>query len=108
MAQTASQTNPLNVLRMATGTFIEGATAVAVDITCGFKPRYVRVENETDRNGYEWFEFMADAEAIKTVAAGTKTLITTLGITPAARGFNIGLDLDVNVVSKQISWYALG
>jgi len=93
---------------MASGTFIEDATAVAVTIPTGFTPRYVRVQNETSRDGYEWFEGMADAEAVKIVAAGTRTLITTLGITPSASGFTIGLDLDVNVVNEQISWYAFG
>lgn len=108
MANTASQTNPLTLTRMASGTFIEDTTAVALKITCGFRPRYVRVQNETSRDGYEWFEGMADAEAIKTVAAGTRSIITTLGITPAADGFTIGLDLDVNVVNEQISWFCLG
>ena len=109
MANTASQTNPLTLTRMASGTFIEDDTAVALTITCGFTPRYVRVQNETSRDGYEWFEGMADAEAIKTVAAGTRTIITTLGITPVANsGFTIGLDTDVNVVNEQISWVAFG
>lgn len=108
MALTSSQTAPLNLTRMASGTFLEDATAVALKITTGFRPRYVRVQNETSRDQYEWFEGMADAEAIKTVAAGTGTIITTLGITPAADGFTIGLDLDVNVVNEQISWYCLG
>jgi len=108
MAKTASQTNPLNVTRMASGTFIEDTTAVAYAITCGFTPRYVKVANETSGDWYEWFEGMADAEAIKTIAAGTRAIITTLGITPSASGFTIGLDLDVNVVNEQISWIALG
>lgn len=108
MAVTESNTAPLNLLRMANGTFIEDTTAVAIKRTTGFKPRYVKVQNETSRDSYEWFEGMADAEAIKTVAAGTVTIITTLGITPAADGFTIGLDTDVNVVNEQISWCAFG
>lgn len=108
MALTKTVNFPLNVLRMANGTFLEDATAVALKIVIGFKPKYVRVTNETSRDGYEWYEGMADAEAVKWVAAGTRTIITTLGITPANDGFTIGLDLDVNVVNEQISWIAFG
>lgn len=108
MALTSTVNMPLNLLRMANGTFLEDATAVALKIVIGFRPKYVLVMNETSRDGYEWFEGMADAEALKFVAAGTRTIITTLGITPADDGFTIGLDLDVNVVNEQISWIALG
>ena len=108
MALTSTVNFPNNVLRLANGTFLEDGTAVALKIVVGFKPKYVRVVNETSRDGYEWFEGMADAEAVKFVAAGTRTIITTLGITPAADGFTVGLDLDVNVVNEQISWIALG
>lgn len=108
MANTATQTNPLQSLRMASGTFIEDDTAVAFTVTVGFKARYVRVQNETSRDTMEWFEGMADAEAVKTVAAGTRTLITSNGITVTARTVIIGLDTDVNVVNEQISWYVIG
>jgi len=109
MANTASQVNPLTLTRLATGTYIEDDTAVAVTITCGFTPRYVRVCNETSGDMYEWFESMADAEALKQVTAGTRSIITTLGITPVANsGFTIGLDTDVNAKDEQISWLAMG
>lgn len=108
MALTHTQNNALNTVRMVSGTFLEDDTAVALTITCGFTPRYVRVQNETSRDGMEWFEGMADAEAVKTVAAGTRTLITSNGITVDEKSFIIGLDTDVNVVDEQISYYALG
>lgn len=108
MAKTATINLPLNVLRLATGTFIEDTTAVAYKIVTGFKPRHVIVQNETSRDRMEWFEEMADAEAIKIVAAGTRTLITSNGITPATDGFTIGLDTDVNVVNEQCSWTVWG
>lgn len=43
------------------------------------------------------------------MAAGTKTLITTLGITPITnKGFTMGLDTDVNVSNEQVSFIAIG
>ena len=108
MAITSTQSSDKGIVHRAFGSYLDTGTAAAFTITVGFQPRYVRVENETSRDGYEWFEGMADAEAIKHVAAGTRTLITTLGITVSATGFTVGLDTDVNVTSEQISWMALG
>jgi len=113
MANVLVQQAPGNTLRMATGTMIEGATAAAVTLDIGFRPRYVKVVNETDRTMIEWFEGMADAEGIVTVAAGTRTLVTANGITISGdtdtyKGFIFGLDTNVNVVSKQISFFAIG
>ena len=108
MAVTSTQSkNPASVSQVAIGAYLDTGTAAAIKITIGFRPRYVLVLNENDRDGYEWFEGMADAEAFKTVAAGTRTMITTLGITPADDGFTIGLDLDVNVQNQQLSWMAI-
>lgn len=110
MATTASQTSPGVATRMATGSYIieTGDTAAAITITCGFTPRYVRVQNVTSGDGMEWFEGMAAASAQKQVAAGDKTLITSLGITTSASGFIIGLDTDVNVKAEQLRWVAIG
>lgn len=109
MSTTSTQSvQPASTANIAVGSYIDTGTAAAFTITTGFKPRYVRVENETSRDGYEWFEGMAAAEAIKHVAAGTRTIITTLGITVSASGFTVGLDTDVNVTSEQLSWLAIG
>ena len=109
MSITATQSaQPASTANVAVGSYITTGTAAAIVITTGFKPRYVKVQNETSRDSYEWYEGMADAEAVKSVAAGTSTLITTLGITVSASGFTIGLDTDVNVTSEQISWLAIG
>ena len=89
-------------------------TAAAVNIYIGFVPRHVIVSNATDRVKLEWNENMADAEAIKTVAAGTRTRITTLGITPlsdsSGHGFTIGLDTDLmpNDITKELDIIAFG
>ena len=110
MTITESQSSqPASVVNVAAGRYITDAAAAAFNITTGFKPRYVRVLNTTSGDQYEWFEGMADASALKVTAATSAiSLITTLGITVAARGFTIGLDLDVNVISEQLSWIALG
>jgi uncharacterized protein YoaH (UPF0181 family) len=42
----------------------------------GFRPKYVKVVNLTDRIQWEWYLGMAEGDAIKTVAAGTRTLDT--------------------------------
>lgn len=111
MAITQTQTHAGGVLNVAVGRYLDTGTAAAFVITTGFKPRWVRVVNidpDADGETLEWFEGMADAEALKIIAAGTRTLITTLGITVSESGFTVGLDLDVNVTDEQISWIAIG
>lgn len=100
--------HPASVTNTAVGRYIDTGTAAAITITTGFKPRYVKVQNNTSSDGMEWYEGMADASAQKQVAAGTRSLITSLGITVSDRGFVIGLDTDVNVTSEQLSWIAIG
>lgn len=56
----------------------------------------------------EWYEGMTAGHAVKTVAAGTRSIITSLGITVSESGFVIGLDTDVNVINEQLSWVAEG
>lgn len=109
MAITQSQSmQPASHSNIAVGSYITSSTAAAFTITTGFKPRFVEVCNETSGDSYKWYEGMADAEAIKRVAAGTTSIITTLGITVSASGFTVGLDTDVNVINEQLSWMAIG
>ena len=109
MAITSSQVkNSASVMQVAVGSYIDTGTVAAFTITTGFKPLWVRVVNETSGDMYEWYHGMAVAEAVKTVAAGTRSIITTLGITQLSYGFTVGLDLDINVTSEQISWMAIG
>ncbi len=109
MTITSTQSkHPASVNNVAVGRYITTGTAAAFNITTGFKPRYVRVINLTDRVENAWFEGMADASALHIIADGTRTLIVTLGITPLANGFTVGFDLGVNVTSKQLSWIAIG
>lgn len=111
MAVTSTQSkSPASVANIAVGRYISTSTAAAFDITCGFKPRCVRVFNLNGSGlvSIEWFEGMADDSAIKRAAAGDMTVITSLGITPLSNGFTVGLDTDLNVVSEQLSWIAIG
>ena len=107
MAVTSTQSHH-QVRNLAVGRYLTDATAAAITITCGFRPRLVKVLNNTSADSYVWVEGMAAASAFKTVAAGTNSAITTLGITVAEDGFVIGLDLDVNVINEQLSWIAEG
>ena len=109
MAVTSSQVkNSASVVQVAVGSYITSSTAAAFDITVGFKPLWVRVVNETSGDMYEWYHGMAAAEAVKMLAAGTRSIITTLGITQLSYGFTVGLDTDVNVINEQLSWMAVG
>ena len=81
------------VRNVASGRITATSTPVAFDsISIGFQPRYVRVSNLSERVQLEWYENMTAAHALKTVAAGTRTAITSLGITVSASGFSVGLD----------------
>ena len=94
---------------MAVGRYLDTGTVAAFNITCGFQPMYVKVANLASTGSQvEWYQGMAAAEGVKRVTAGDFTLITTLGITQLSYGFTVGLDLDLNVTSEQISWLALG
>ena len=104
MAITSTQTKGNGVVNTAHGSYLDTGTVAAFTITTGFKPRYVRVVNETSGDEEAWFEGMADAEAFKRVQAGTGAMITSNGITPTANGFTVGLDTDIVYTSQQLSW----
>lgn len=109
MAVTSTQSKaPASTCNVAIGRYITSSTAAAFTITTGFKPRYVKIINETSGDQEEWYEGMTDAYAFKKVAAGATATITSLGITPLAYGFTVGLDTDVNVINEQLSWIAIG
>ncbi len=108
MAQTITQKVPQVRTNVATGRYLDTGTVAAYDINLGFRPRYIKIVNLTDRNQIEWFEGMADASGYVSVAAGTRTLVTSNGITVTSRGFTFGLNTDVNVSNKQVSWLAIG
>lgn len=111
MAITSTQVkNSASVVQVVVGRYLDTGTAAAFDITTGFKPLYVKVVNH-NASGLvmiEWFHGMAAAAGVKTAANGTRTELTTLGITQNANGFTVGLDTDLNVTNEQLSWLAIG
>lgn len=107
MAQETSQTTH-QVRNYTVGRFHDDGTVAATKITTGFRPRYVLVVNLDSRDQMEHFEGMTDGHGLKTVAAGTRTVVTSNGITIADDGFTIGLDTDVLVSDEQLTWIAVG
>lgn len=79
--------------------FVEGkvvydATAITTTdytrIAVGFKPKYIKWLNLTDRIQIEWYEGMTASQVLLTVAAGTRTLDTTANaVVVDDRGFSI-------------------
>ncbi|MFW9927895.1 MAG: hypothetical protein ACFFD1_00720 [Candidatus Thorarchaeota archaeon] len=65
--------------------------------TFDFRPKRIEVFNISGLCKADWVEGMADDSAVKTVTAGTMSLITTNGITPLSNGFSLGADSDLNV-----------
>lgn len=102
MAVTQSSTQSNGVVNRYVARYLEDETAAAFTLDIGFTPRSVRVINLTSRDEMEWFEGMDDASALKTVAAGTRSLITSNGITVSGTNVTVGLDTDVVVVDEQL------
>jgi len=103
---TVSQTG--GIANHAVGSIVtDSATAAAATINVGFVPRVVRFHNITDRISDVWYEGMAAASSIHTVAAGTVTLETTNGITVNADG-TFTLTAVTMVASKTFAWEAVG
>jgi hypothetical protein len=97
----------------ANGLNVLDATAIVatdyIEIVCGFKPKYVKWENVTDRVCGEFYEGMAVNSCIKTAAAGTRTLEVTGvngGITITNTGFRVlqNATLALVLASKTCAW----
>jgi phosphatidylserine synthase len=101
-----TQSNTMGVTNHASGQVTTDAgTATAQTFTLGFAPRIVRFHNLTDRISDEWYEGMASASSLHTVAAGTRTLETTNGI--AVSGSTFTLTAVTMVASKVYVWEAV-
>lgn len=103
MAITATQTNGVDRVQSATGRHFDDAGTTAAAIVVGFMPRLIVVEDETLRTNLTWREGMTSDYAVKTVAAGTRTLETSGGITinTAEDGFGFAVATD-----SQYRWEA--
>jgi hypothetical protein len=89
MARTQTTKQDNGQLRMfSAAVFDDAASPDAFSERLGFRPRYIRVENATDRIVNEWFEGMTTAHAVRTVAAGTRSLETSGG--PTVVGDTVG------------------
>ena len=97
--------------QFATGKITYDATTItATDSTrvaLGFKPRYVRWINLTDRVQVEWYEGMGSSANLKTVAAGTRTLDTTAnGVVVDQIGFRILQDATLGaILASKVCYY---
>ncbi len=96
-------------IRKVTGSLL-GTGASRNVKTVGFSPKRVEVHNVASggKNKLYWQDTMADAAGIKTLANGTVSELSTLGITPLADGFTLGADTDVNVSGEKVHWAAFG
>lgn len=102
-----TQTNAMGIINHANGyVTTDAGTATAQTFTLGFAPRIVRFHNLTDRISDEWFEGMASASSLHSVAAGTRTLEATNGI--AVSGNTFTLTAVTMVASKSYAWEAIG
>jgi hypothetical protein len=82
MPITATVTTAVENTKLTTiSHFDDAGSPAAASYRVGFQPRYVKVENATDRTLLEWYEGMTSGHAVKTVAAGTRTLETSGGVT---------------------------
>ena len=104
---TNSQTNLAGVTNHAVGQVIADAGTAAIQtFTLGFAPRIVRFHNVTDRISDIWYEGMASASSLHTVANGTVTLETTNGIAVSGNTFTV--TATTMVASKTFAWEAIG
>lgn len=103
---TNAQDSSGGVVNDSTGYIVTDAGAAAdTTIVCGFRPRKVVFHNLTDRISDEWIEGMAAASALHTVAAGTRTLELTNGITVTDNGFMV--KAATILASKVFAWEAM-
>lgn len=110
---TNTQSHDGGVVNRKVGQVVTDAGAAAdTTFSIGFVPRYIRWENRTDRIMLEWFEGMAANSAIRTVAAGTRTLDVASGITLGTAALGTADVMTIKAAdipaSKSFSWMALG
>lgn len=105
---TNTKTYASGIVNHAVGKVVtDGGAAAATTFTVGFVPRVVRFHNFTDRISDEWYEGMAAYEALHTVAAGTRTLETTNGISVGTDG-TFTVKAATILASKTFYWEAIG
>lgn len=104
MPITSSITQSTENTRLATlSHFDDAGSPAAASYKLGFRPRYVLVNNLTDSIQFVWQEGMTSGHAQQTIAAGTRSAITTGGVTVV--GDTIGFPVLQN---KQYRVQAIG
>lgn len=93
----------------AVGT-VEG-TGSAINVKCGFKPRYVKLVNidSATEEMLEWFEAMGAGYGMKHTN-NTFAMISTGGVSQYDtdyQGFTIGTDADVNASGETLVYLAI-
>lgn len=92
LTSTNAEANGFSVSSAGVTTTLNRTVTLAGDGTIaiqpGFVPKYVKVMSATSRIQKEWYEGMNVTDSILTVAAGTRSLVTTSGllISSAAAG----------------------
>lgn len=109
MATDRANTADGGVSNLSVGDFV-GAGAI-VEVTLGFRPRYVKLVNLTDRIVHEWIDGMAATHTLNIAADGTMTDNTGSHIVPKSgadsyRGFEVAAAAAVN--AKQYHYIAFG
>jgi len=84
------------VSRVFTGSFV-GTGAIFTEARVGFTPRKVEIFNTSGVATLVFVDTMAADSGVKTITAGTVSVITSGGITVNGSGFLLGADTDVNV-----------
>lgn len=107
MAITSSQTDGVELTRMASGAYLDSAgSPAAPSLSVGFTPRYVKMVNATTFQVQEWFQGLGSADAVKSVNhADTQfSVITSGGITVSGGT----ITLPAPAQNDQVYWIAMG
>lgn len=123
MTITSTQYNTPPVVQFASGSHLDSAgSPAAATINIAFRPRYIRVVNETQRIEAEWFDGMAATNTLKTVANGTRTLDANSLIAPvlatsvqsnadnpaeASQYYSFTIDAALIAQNDQLRWQAM-
>lgn len=110
---TLTETPSQQTGQIAVGKIVFGADSITaadyIEIECGFKPKYVKVINVTDRIAVEHYEGMTADTCVKTAANGAVTLETTnKGVTLQTNGFKVSQNATLAVIaaSKTLQYIA--
>lgn len=102
MAVVYASKNAAGIARSTTGAFTGDGTVT--EVILGYRPKYIKVINITDRIVQEKLEGMADDTCLNIVAAGTATANTSSLVTIQDNGFTLAAAVAID--EKAIVWLA--